>query len=378
MEHYGKRALEHAKAIAKPRRTGSPGEIEARNYINNQLRALGYRVSEEPFTFQPLDETRWQPYLAGLILFCLLIPLSKSYGFAYAVPILATGLLLYGFGAGIYHRHLIRTALLGKSAQSANLFATPPGPPCFGPRVLLCAHYDSKSQRISLRGRIFWIVLTVVSSLALITFSWLETSAQWINSAAVLAGVGAIALFFCKTENHSPGATDNAAPVGILLELAERLRLSGTPHGTEIAFFFSGAEEEETVGALAFLHEHAGALQERPHQIINLDILGHGGKLYLWSVGKHSLPAEQRVLAAAAQEKITLARLPFVLGAAADHIPFASAGVPAVTITSPFGVLGKVHTHRDEVTLLREEELGKIVRLLQYSVTQQHTNLISV
>lgn len=370
---YGRRALEHARNLAKPRRTGSEGEREARRYLSRELRSLGYKVSEESFSFEPGEEWRWRFYYVGIAALAALLVTASFLEMRLATALLGLGILVFGLGARNLFRHQMLRSMHGKSAESANLFVTPPGAPCFGPRILLIAHYDSKSQTLSLRSRIACVTGATILGLAVgivgIVSLWWSAMTPWVL-AALAGGLSAflVPLFLCCIHDRSPGATDNAAAVGVLLEVAERLRLTGTPHGREICFLFSGAEEEGVVGAMKFLQEHTGALHEREHQVINLDILGSDPKLFLWSGGKNSRSVEEMLAKASAREKIPLGRIPLVLGAAADHIPFASAGVPAVTITSPFGLLGKVHTARDSWHLLREDSLGYAVRLLETAV----------
>lgn len=369
----GRRAVEHAKQIARPRRTGSSGEAEVRRYIVGQLRSLGFKVSEEPFAFRPMDPGGWRLYLTGLAILALLTGTTALSGLRLGTGVLAGGLLLFGLGAAGFLRHSLRGTLQGREAHAANVFAAPAGPPCLGPRILLCAHYDSKSQSVSLRARIVLILAATIGTLLLFSQGlavnlWPEKPlfVPALSSAALLLLF--VPLWWMRTHDRSPGAADNAAAVGVLLELAERLRLHGGPPGREIAFLFSAAEEEGAVGAMAFLGEHTGALHERPHEVINLDILGPKGTLYLWGGGRKARPVEERLRNAARKEQIRLRRLPLVLGALADHLPFASAGIPAVTLTSPLGVLGKVHTARDRSELLREARLGEAVRLLESAV----------
>jgi aminopeptidase YwaD len=81
----------------------------------------------------------------------------------------------------------------------------------------------------------------------------------------------------------SPGANDNGSGTGVLLELARVL--SSMEHKRDIYFVSSTAEEGVTQGAWTFVRDHRDDLISRTRVMLNLDMLGVGGRLNLVETG---------------------------------------------------------------------------------------------
>jgi hypothetical protein len=75
---------------------------------------------------------------------------------------------------------------------------------------------------------------------------------------------------------YSPGANDNAAAVGSVLALAERLRQQPLQH-TEVRLAFTGCEETGCEGMLALLSEHGAALKDALW--LDFELAGIGDRL---------------------------------------------------------------------------------------------------
>jgi alkaline phosphatase isozyme conversion protein len=88
------------------------------------------------------------------------------------------------------------------------------------------------------------------------------------------------------------GIDDNAVGVGVLLELAERLKNVSTHYG--IRFIASSGEEEGNLGAQNILKRMSDAEKKNTLLVINLDNLVVGDKLYFNS--GRSTPASIRKL----------------------------------------------------------------------------------
>jgi Zn-dependent M28 family amino/carboxypeptidase len=130
----------------------------------------------------------------------------------------------------------------------------------------------------------------------------------------------------------SPGANDNAAAVGILLQLLSRLA-AAPPTRLRVRVLFSAAEELGYLGARAYvraadLRGAAGAL--------SLELCGIGDTLALWDAGSET--PLSRAFAAGAEglgyrrdeSYHVVGRIP-VFGS--DHRAFAEAGLPAHGLT---------------------------------------------
>ncbi len=130
----------------------------------------------------------------------------------------------------------------------------------------------------------------------------------------------------------SPGANDNAAAVGILLHLMERLA-ARLPPARRVRLLFTAAEERGYLGARAYVRDVplAGVVG-----VLSLELCGIGDTLAVWDATGDS-PFLRRV--AGALEGLGLrpddtyhlvGRIP-VFGS--DHRAFAAAGIPAYGFT---------------------------------------------
>jgi Zn-dependent M28 family amino/carboxypeptidase len=133
----------------------------------------------------------------------------------------------------------------------------------------------------------------------------------------------------------SPGANDNAAAVGILLALRQRLAVA-PPRRLTVRLAFFGDEERGMLGSRVYAR--AAALDELVG-VVSLELCGIGDSLALWDV----TPAVERTplvqawirsveaLGYRRDETYHLAEpVPFF---GSDHRPFADRGVPAVGLT---------------------------------------------
>jgi hypothetical protein len=128
----------------------------------------------------------------------------------------------------------------------------------------------------------------------------------------------------------SPGANDNAAAVGILLHLLERVRV---PSPLRVRFLFTAAEELGYLGARAYVKEMD---QEAIAGVLSLELCGIGDSLAVWDAAEDS-PFLVRVRAGfegyglrANETYHQVGRIP-VFGS--DHRAFAAFGIPAYGLT---------------------------------------------
>ena len=101
----------------------------------------------------------------------------------------------------------------------------------------------------------------------------------------------------------SPGATDNAVAVGLLIELARELRAQPPAHPVMLAF--TADEEDGLVGAEALARE-----RDDIGFVVALDLLGGRGDLVLNGATTLIGTAEMRWLAAAADRAGVIVRAP--------------------------------------------------------------------
>jgi Peptidase family M28 len=130
----------------------------------------------------------------------------------------------------------------------------------------------------------------------------------------------------------SPGANDNAAAVGILLTLLERLATS-VPPGLRVRLLFTAAEERGYLGARKYAR---GANLAELAGVLSLELCGIGDTLAIWDAVDQT-PFLSRVRSAfegmgfRRDESYHIAgRIPLF---GSDHRAFAPAGVPAYALT---------------------------------------------
>jgi Zn-dependent M28 family amino/carboxypeptidase len=128
----------------------------------------------------------------------------------------------------------------------------------------------------------------------------------------------------------SPGANDNAAAVGILLHLIDRITV---PPRLTLRLLFTAAEELGYLGARAWVAERplSGVVG-----VLSLELCGIGDSLALWDASSES-PFLTRVTAALTgiglrrdEQYHVVGRIP-VFGS--DHRAFAARGLPAYGLT---------------------------------------------
>lgn len=322
--------------LARPRLTGTAACAATRRTVRDALEGLGYTVRSLPFSY-----SAW-PGLYGV----------SALGMLTLVAVGGAALLLARGHAGGALLLLVATFLPAAAALAAtgaiiarlpilrrsgeNLLATPGSPH----RLLLVAHMDSKSQGVPTLGRtaaaagaiVGWVAMAVLAVVG-------HTAGTTVLIAALPGLLGGVGLALGWTGDRSPGALDNATGLAALLELAARLH-----HRGDVAFLVTDAEELGLAGA----RNAAGTL--RHDAVINLDGLDDDGVFLV--MDRHDLLRRRRAPALAAAvmaageelgEPVRYRSLP--PGLLCDHIPFAEAGTPAVTVMR--GTLRSLlHVHR--------------------------------
>ncbi|MDY1037254.1 aminopeptidase [Enterobacteriaceae bacterium RIT714] len=157
------------------------------------------------------------------------------------------------------------------------------------------------------------------------------------------------------TDNNLGGLTlqgidDNAAGLGVMLELAERLKDIPTEYG--IRFVATSGEEEGVLGAENLLNRMSAAEKKNTLLVINLDNLIVGDKLYFNSGKTTPDPVRKltrdRALAIARSQGIQAAinpgrnpHYPKGTGCCNDGETFDKAGIPVLYVEATNWSLGK-------------------------------------
>lgn len=222
------------------------------------------------------------------------------------------------------------------------------------PRWWLVAHLDSKSQGVSLQGRVLAGAALGVGATACVVAALVHLAVPvgWFALPPLVIAVGgAAALSIGPLRSDAPGAVDNATGILAVLAAAETLG-----DRRDVGLLVTGAEEFGMEGARHWVR--SGGTGEG---FINFDGLDDRGGFNLMTHRPRSEPdaAEQleEVLAAqlgAAGAPVRRSRLP--LGVFVDGGVLVTADMPGVTVShGDWSTLGVVHTRRDTADRLTGE-----------------------
>ncbi|MFQ6110647.1 MAG: M28 family metallopeptidase [Nitrospinota bacterium] len=372
----GEVALPHALTFSLPRLVGTEGELFARGYLRGTLERLGLQVEEEAFSI-PLDPLSLWRVGACLSLAALILSRFLARSHPFLASLLALLLIAFILSAGRLWRAIMERADLSPLPErklSSNLLVRIPGGGK-GPELFLMAHYDSKSQSISLPQRIVLLILAVVSC-ALLALEYglsgaglLSLNPLGVNIPLIIAIPAALILLTTRTRNRSPGALDNAAALGVLLAVAGEL-LESPPRHLRVRLLFTGAEELGLVGAWAFLRRHGRELSRHESYFLNLDGVGLRGALKFISPPFRKSPLSEALKRGAARARVRLKSFPLLVGLMTDHLPFASWGYPALSLICVSRKSRVVHTPLDKKELLTREGLQEAGRLVRETIEE--------
>lgn len=351
-------------ALARPRLTGSAGAAQVELELRRRLEALGYEIREIPFEFSSWPGRWGVPATGALVIAATgaaaLLLVQGEAGWA-ALALAGAGALAY---AMLRSARLAIVRLPWGRIRSANWLVHRPRA---RPRYIVMAHRDSKSQPLPTLGRITagalavgaWVLLLAVAGLTALDAAW---GASFATAAAAAAGVaGGALLLLCGVGNASPGALDNASGLAALLAIAR-----AECGRADVAFLITDGEELGLAGAEA-LAPHLPPVDG----IINLDGLDDEGPFriaesYGWPVRRGVAPRlAAALLDAAAELGLTIERGGVPAGVMVDHVPFARAGHPAVTLMrGTFRSLLRVHRPTDAVSRLAGDGVAAGARLV--------------
>jgi Zn-dependent M28 family amino/carboxypeptidase len=130
---------------------------------------------------------------------------------------------------------------------------------------------------------------------------------------------------------HSPGANDNASSVAVCLDLIRRHQLKPL-RNLGVGFFFFDEEERYLKGSQAYVAQLG---THGMYGLINLEMVGQGDRLALWSLHEKSKGRVLKTLeATASAENVFTRRFDRIVTNNADHMSFQKAGIAdAFTIT---------------------------------------------
>jgi len=367
------RAVQDLKNLNFPRFVGTEGEGEARKYIKGQFEEAGLDVSEEEVGYA-LSIKLWTKI--GILLQAILLFFTGYYVRVHPVisGVLAIVLLLFLIGSTRWSKFIGPIKGVGPKYSSKNVKGRKNRSKT-GKKVVLLAHYDTKSEflpmrvritalTISILGGIIFSISTIIASIGIITSTFSLPGSIFLYSGLFLFAV-TILLVFNKTGNRSPGVMDNASGVAVMLELARSISWDEF-QDMDLEFVATTGEEVGLAGARNYLGEHREELEDGDTYIINLDVVGRGDLLYNASYGfpriRTSEELNKLIKEVAEENGIEVEGGYFPTGLAADHMPFVERDFEATWI---YSAMPTVHTKRDNLDNVEEstlEKAGIIVR----------------
>lgn len=291
---WGLRALKYAIAItglSAGRGSATQAEAQAASFVQKSLQNLGMvGVRLQPFSgLRSLWLFLSLVFGLGIVghaAFWLLQPVSGD--------LVALVFMVLAFGSSgflLWRKFTFREFPLRWTlphGPSQNVIAILPPTEEKRQQVVLIAHLDSH-RAVFWFASDFLVRLFALSSPVSVYGVYLAPALYILNLLSgwsVFAWVGAILAFFhfmawftgltADLGPYSPGANDNAAAVGTVLTLAERLKEQPL-NNTEAWLVFTGCEESGCDGITAFFKEYRQVLKNA--LILDFELVGIGDQL---------------------------------------------------------------------------------------------------
>lgn len=335
------------RIFSRPRPPGSPGERATVQAVRSWLddRGIPHRVHTFPL----------YPYFFESI--GLWIILSRT---ALVLAVIlragwtALGLAFLGLLGGVVDILLGWPVVTWPGRRKGENIVIEFSSPCAGREVVLCAHYDSKTELLDHRQRALfvehtrlWSALTLLVGALAPLVHYLDVAApRWSRvvyegnvALAILLGIGAwglgLHLSLGRVVKPSSGAVDDGAACAVLLRLAERLARAGLPDpATRVTIVLFAGEEANMQGSRAYVRSRPWPL---PARVVNLELLGQDGEYVLWeedgdAFRRATVPQDVRTWVVRAVYRMT-GRRPQLGGRInSDGFSFLRAGIPTATL----------------------------------------------
>ena len=243
------------------------------------------------------------------------------------------------------------------------------GPTRASQEIILSAHYDSKTELLDHRQRMFLFrYMNLGIGLTLFLGIWgplvarlMSNPFHWLGvlltiPMLILAWGMGLHLSLGRALQSSQGVVDNGAACAIVLGLAEKLSKSESlPSDTKITLALFTGEEVNMQGSRAYVKSRDWPL---PAIVLNLEIMAQDGDYIYWEKDGNAfrlLTTTKSIneMFAAAAEKITGVRARPAGPVNSDGASFLSAGIPNTTVGTLDSHMGDTGFHRPTDNLER-------------------------
>ncbi|MFX0030087.1 MAG: M28 family metallopeptidase [Candidatus Hermodarchaeota archaeon] len=372
-------AYKITEKLAFPRLIGSEGEVNAIETVVDEFKKAGYGSINRQKFITSFHNFIYSRYIF-LILGSGLILLGLS---LYINPFLTLGLIGLALFLSFKALKTATSTKMKLSKNNNNNFKTENiwvdlKSKNSRSRVIFMGHWDSKSQSFPTSTRVMIFLTFTFSSLLLylifLIISLLKIIIKLnipilnnllLDFCLIIAVIGALN-YFNKTGNMSPGAFDNAAAVGSIIELARYYKIN--PHNNiDITFLSPGSEELNLGGAIHYIGKIKEELRIDTTFFINLDFIGGSELIRLTS--SYGIPRKSSskklntlFLESAKENQIKMKEIYSPTGVWSDFMPIVQEGFEACWLGSQPG-LKHVHTRRDNMDLVTKEGIKNILTL---------------
>ena len=373
--------------LAFPRLIGSEGEKKAIEVVIDEFKKAGYDdIQREQFKTSFANWT-FARYiflpLGGFLLILGLLPFISAWINSFLtidikIYSILTWITLLGlFIAGYKALGMVNSSEItlmkddGKNYTTENIYVNLKSTNSKA-KVVYMAHWDSKSQNFSSIVRILILLIAVFGDILMLLLYFVLSIVEFfipidilildyllLIVCVVLASIGMLN-FFNKTANKSPGAIDNAASVGTVIELAKFFKNSPLDN-IDFIFLSTSSEELNLGGAKDFIKKHEKEFDPKSTYFINFD--GIGGKGFIRLITAYGIPRKtsseklnELLLKSSEELGIDAKTIYLPTGAWADFMPVIQRGFDACWLASK-GAEKHCHTVRDNMDLVNKEGL---------------------
>lgn len=366
-----------------PREAGTQAELDAQNFMAQQVGDAADEVKQEAFKVAPRALLSWLRYSGILLLvanavYILNVFVASDVLYAPFVAIVVAAVILYMiFGEFLFYKPAIDVFL--PKATSHNTMCIRKAAGERKRRIIICGHSDSSiewrythlggaplmyfSYVYPIVGLAYMIFITVFQ----LVNGELNPTLIWINCAFIPAGV--MLIFALNYKICVDGANDNLtgcmAAAAVLKFLGDNdIRFENT----EVVAFFSGSEESGLRGAKAAAKLHKEEFEECETICIAIDTLKDYEDMAIYSRDMSYLVKHDPRVCALVKEASKTAGVDLkysaVFAGASDAAAMAQAGVPSTCLAAMNpGPPKYYHTRDDKADILDLKTIEKGVEI---------------
>jgi len=365
--------------LAFPRLVGSEGEKRAREIVSDEFKKAGYNpIYKDNFktSFYIWIVLRYAFIPVGICL--ILLGLSFFINSWLTLGLILLNLYICAKILGLATSREIRLLKNEEKNFTTQNIYTDFKSKNSKAKVIFIGHWDSKSQTFptSLRVILFMValfsfIIIILLYLVLSIIQLIFAFNNLILNNVMLYSCVAVAIisnlnYFNKTGNKSPGAYDNAAAVGVILELARYFK-ENPLENIDLLYLCTSSEELNLGGAKHFIQKYKNELDRTSTYFINLDLIGGNGLIRLitsYGIPRKLSSKKLKKLFLNSAESLNIQTKDFYLptGAWSDYMPIVQEGFEACWLGSQPG-LKYVHTKKDNMDLVSKQGIKNILLL---------------